>query len=68
MSSVQYGKQIISTGTTNFSNSGKVEMYGDSRAKIIAMITRIKCKQRCLFRALILATQKDSFWNDNTAV
>ena len=28
------------TGITNFSNSGKVEMYGYSRAKII-MITRI---------------------------
>ena len=37
MSKVQYGKQII-TSMTNFSNSVKVEMYGDSRAKIITML------------------------------
>ena len=40
ISTVQYGKQII-TGMTNLSNSGKVEMHADSRAKIISMITRI---------------------------
>ena len=34
MSNVQYGKKII-TGMTNFSTSGKVEICGDSRAKII---------------------------------
>ena len=44
MSSVQYGKQIITfIGVKNFSNSGKVERYDDSRAKIItmSMTTRI---------------------------
>ena len=41
MSNVQNGKQII-TGMTNLAiQPGSVEMYGDSRAKIIAMTTRI---------------------------
>ena len=39
-SNVQYGKQII-TGMTNLSDSGKVKLHGDRRAKIITMITRI---------------------------
>ena len=43
-------KQII-TGMTNFSNSGKVEMYGGSTAKIITKITRINVSNG-VFRAL----------------
>ena len=51
MSNVQYGKQIIS-GMTTFISSGKVEMYGDSTAKIITMITRIYNVNKDVSRAL----------------
>ena len=41
MSHVQYGKYII-TGMANFSNSGKVEMCGDSKAVLSNILSVIK--------------------------
>ena len=49
MSHVQYGKQIV-TGMTNLSNSGKVEMCGDSRAVFPVLPVHVALKYASLNR------------------